>query len=253
MNQRDVTALTDAYRSALAEGDRSLQASPLERKVLHALVTESASKTAFWIKTRVKGGPAAVGPLNELLDVAVPADMIGQALAQARQAAFNQAKAVLSSLLTQGTAPLWVGAIGAAVVGFVGFAHQLGLMLGGALFALLATGGSARYVLMRGIQLAPNAIAGSAQNVVRSIGDARGVGVQAEQIFEQTAGPAIDHLYAAEGGVNERLTVASTLRGTAVSAVTVAWIVLGIGVGIMLFGAYEGFSAASESATTSPF
>jgi hypothetical protein len=250
-----VQGVADAYRSALAEGDRRFGRNSLENRMLLAVIVESAASTTDWIRTRVSDGTRLAEPLREFLDPARNADVVGRAVATSQEMLLKELKATVRSLARKGTVPSWILTVMAIIGGAFGFAHLVGVSVGAGLFGLV-TSGIFLYVLMHAGQ--SGVIQGLGKvgtEAIATPGAALSLGQSAQSVYETKAKPALASLYASENATIIEPTVLKKLRVAAVPIIAVAWICAAVAVIFFVAGMIEGFSEAASSRfpTSTPF
>jgi hypothetical protein len=239
-----VSALADAYRRAMAQGDEEFAGAALERKVLHALVASSAADASRWVQTRVPNGTQVAEPLTALVPALQEGDVVGKTLDAIKNQLISQAKSIASSVFLGSSWPLWVGAVVGAIAGLIAMSFDAGVSLGSAFVALLAGGGPVGYAVTRTLHAsgpAAQAIGGAAGSL---LGAASSVGTRAERVFRDATGPTLAAVYGGNGTLLPG--VAAQARGVARTIVLASYalaIVAGI---VFVVGVAQGFSAAFE-------
>jgi hypothetical protein len=238
--EADVRALANAYREAMAEGDQALAQTPVERKILQAVVADSAASTLNWLHTRTQDGNEIGKPLEALVPALQHGNIVGTTLQTAQKTLVSQATSAVTSVVFTGTAPVWVGAILAFFAGWFGLAQNVGEDVGAALIpGLVVGGGSGAYALVRVVQSSGPMIQMSGQ-VSGSLWDAAGrIGAQAETLFRGTVS---QRLTAVTGSAPES-GVLLKMRGTAKTIVATAFGALAIGVLFFLGGVVNAWEA----------
>lgn len=245
-----VEGLANAYRRAMADGDRELAGSAIERKLLHALVAASAADTARWVKTRVEDGSVAVAPLDDLLPALREGEPIGPGLEAAKKQLGTQARAMANAVIFGAAWPAWTATAVAFVVGALGFSYDAGAATGKALFGLVLGGGSVLFAFVRTLSIAgpkaAEAVSGAAGSLWSWVD---GLGLRAEGVVQRAAGPALDDLY--RGAPRPAgPTVTQQVRGSAKVVVGLTYGALAIAGLVFAFGMYEAFSAAASVPAT---
>jgi hypothetical protein len=248
----EVEDVANAYRACLAEGDRRLGL--VEKRILIAVVTESAEKTAHWVETRVSDGKQLATPLRDFIDPAKREDVFGRLATSSQNFLMKQLQSTVSSLARKGTVPLWLISVGSFIGGLLGFTLDAGAAVGAGLLTLLVGGGSIVYVLSRGAYaiVQSGAVQATGEGIIRSIESARQIGAPALSIYESIAGPTLRRLHAIEQGTTARPYIVTKLRGAATTIVGFAWAAVIVTALFFLAGVITGFSNAAQELYPTP-
>lgn len=242
----DVRAVANAYREALAEGDRVLAYAPVERKILLAIVAASAADTAAWVKTRVPDGDRVVEPLDALVPVLQKANLVGHGMELAKRALVSQAKSAVSALVLGQAAPILVLAVVAGAAGWLGFSYDAGVSVGGLLIPAVLGGGAALGGIVQAVRAGSRLGPGLGQAAGNLYDSAGLIGSAAEGVVLSAVRQPLTQLRG-EGALADGATpVVRELRSAAQLVVVGAFVALGIGVvyfGFGLVDAWEAYSA----------
>lgn len=247
----DVEQVANAYRAALVAGDTTLGRS-IESRILLAVVNESADMTATWLETRVENGMELAKPIREFNQSASKDDVVSRAIATFSARLFNEARSAVVLFTFKGTAPLWLATALGFVGGVFGYAEAFGVVVGFGLAGLLAAGYASRlvYMAVRAAQAAATTDPGA--TVIATIQSAQSVGSSAMQIFEATAGPAVERLYALTNSPPALPTTVTKLRSAAVTVVILAWTFAAVAAVFFVLGLLEGYAAYKAQTPTFP-
>ncbi len=240
-----VRGLANAYREAMAEGDRQLTGEIVERKILQAIVASSAADTLQWVQTRIPDGNAVGKPLEELAPILQKGNVVGTGLKNAQDALVKQAKAAAYGLIITGTAPVWFGAVAAFFLGLFGFAQEAGTSVGAALIPALVGGGSVLYAVMRSLQMSGKALQGTGKAAKSLWTSASSIGSRAESIFMGCTMPRLS-IVKGTNAVGGGTPVVTQLRTVAQTIVASGFVVLAICAIFFLAGINNAYNAYKE-------
>jgi hypothetical protein len=250
VGQAEVQRLADDYRAAMAAGDQRFATDPFQKLVLNAIVAESASSTKDWIESRVPNGSEVAEPLAPLVTVVTKTDRFGRAITATQNAALKQAQKLAAGLIAKGTAPLWLGAIGAAFVGAFAKAQEVGFQAGVALAALLlAGGGRFAYLVTRAAPAVVANAQAASQGLVRTFDQAGRMGSPSQTVLEEAVGQDLDTVY---GTLNSRPPQSNVLRKIRGFSQTVLGLLFAISAVLAAYGIWgvaQGFSAGTTHAS----
>jgi len=232
ITQAEVNNLANAYRAAMSAGDQNLKLEPVERKILQAVVADSAASTLSWIQTRSPDGNEVGKPLENLVPALKQGNIVGGTLQSVKDKATSEAKSAVYGLVFSGTTPIWLGALGTAAAGYIGWAELAGETVGTVLIPLLLGGGAAVGAVVRGIQMSGRMLEGTGQ-AAGTVWDAAGnIGASAEAVFRANVTAPLQ----AVTGSGPAVPVLATLRGAARTVVALAFVALAVGVLYFLGG-----------------
>jgi hypothetical protein len=207
-----VRAVADAYRETLRDGDQLLQARPVEKRILLAIVASSAVDTSRWVQTRMPAGVEAAKPLEDLVPALQAGNKIGKSLQSAKEVATKEAKSAVLALAKTGSAPLWLTSLLSFFAGVFSFTYQAGSAAASAIIPVLLGGGAAAMAVLRVLQAAPamgRAVGAGATSLLSSIDS---VGASAEGLFADRAKPVLDALYSGLGARPAATPIVGQLR-----------------------------------------
>lgn len=243
------TAVEDyanALRATMHAGDQVLADNSADRKILQAVVVDSAEGALEWVQTRVQNGDVVGKPLEVLAPALAKGNMVGGGLKVVREQVVKEATAVVTSAISGAAAPAWFASAVAIVLGLFAFAQDAGASFGAALIPALLGGGSVAVALIR--------LAAASPPALKTLGDAAGsawtnagtIGISAAQVFREHAGPAQEQL--ATHGYRPPATspVLVQLRGGAQSILGVTYAVLAVCAVFFAVGVMTAFNAWAD-------
>ena len=240
-----VQRLADACRETMAEGDRLLARDPVEHKILQALVADTAGDAKSWVYSRVPNAEKVAVPLENLAGALDKGNTFGKGLAAAQKGLAKQARKLALAAVGLATWPAWIASVASILAGLFLFSENTGAVLGNVTATTLLGGGAAAYFIFRLL----HASAQVAKTAVPTSGLGNSIdamGLRAEKIMEEHAGPAVIDLkrFGYPGGISRRVAV--SLRGGARALVAFVYIILGACVLFFAAGVISGASDAYD-------
>jgi hypothetical protein len=241
--QSQVQHVANAFRETMAEGDRRLAGSFIERKILQAVVADTACSVEHWVKTRVPDGEDVAKPLTGLAKDLNQGNPVGHGLAAAQSELFKQAKSAVLGFIFGGAWPIWAGTVVAFFAAIFANAQSAGVALGKALIPTLLGGGAAAVVIFRGLGMLGSAAKGTGE-AAGSLWDSAGrIGSQAEAIAEKGAGPALADLKPSGYGGGVSRSVITKLRGSSQVTLGISYALFIVVILFFIYGVWQAWDA----------
>jgi hypothetical protein len=238
--------LADAYRAAMRAGDQRFAGDAAQRKILQAIVFDSAARVEQWVKTRVPDGNLAAKPLSELTPELAKGNLVGQGLKGARDEAVKQARAVASAAIAGTAIPAGVGAVLAFFGGVFGFSQEAGLAFGSLVIPTLFAGGSVLFVLMRAAHASAPLVEAAGGVAGSAMSSAGAIGTLADVVFREHVGPALAALAGLGYQPPREPPVLTQLRAWARGILLTVYGILAVCVLFFLAGIGDAFTAYQE-------
>lgn len=242
-SQADVEELAESYRRAMLTGSSAFADSPVERKILHAMIASSAADTRVWVQRSLPKGDKAAAALDGLIPALQAGNIVGQTLQSSKTQAVKQARALASAAILHTTWPLWAGAVVAAVAGIYSFNLNAGAAIGQAIAPLVLGGGAIIGLLVRGAAQSANAFASVGRGIGSLWGTTKNIGVPAETVFGTEVAPALQQVYGSVAAPTP--PEAGLIRGGALTSVGLGLAAVALCVCVFAAGLVSAFSSVA--------